>query len=347
MSGFPHRLAGAWQERGLRGLLAYLFTPPRKLIPTKSGWIFFLFMLVIILFGYTTNNNLLFLLFSAMLAVMTANGILSEASLGDVSIERRFPSEIFAKRPFTVEMRFRNQARYMSAFAFSVRDPALFDSDNSPFMVSLAAGREELLRATARIKRRGRHKLPVFALSTQYPFLLFTKTRLLAGGEELIVYPGLRPVDLSLDKLFAYDEGMGPEKTGDGDAFAYIREYVEGEPIRRVDWKKSARLDSLYVKEFDQRETRSVAVRFYPDGADDFEPGLETTASVLIWLFTQGVPFNLSAGQPLDPGYGASLGRLQRGLRTLALYKAARPTPHPSGSQRVIEVNGHGDIHIH
>ena len=62
--------------------------PPRSLRATRAGWCF-----VAIIFGVgfaalNTGNNLLYLVFALMLAFLVLSGVLSEASLRGIRIER-------------------------------------------------------------------------------------------------------------------------------------------------------------------------------------------------------------------------------------------------------------------
>ncbi|RJO70568.1 MAG: DUF58 domain-containing protein [Myxococcales bacterium] len=337
-----------WRERGPAGLLVRFFTPPRKLIPTKAGWIFFGFMLVIVVFAYATNNNLLFLLFAAMLAMMVLSGLMSEASLGELTVARRFPAEIFARRPFFAEYRFHNEARRLAAYAFHVHDPPLFGDRPPPYVVHLPAGGSETQRAQVALNRRGRVRLGDYELRTQYPFLLFTKTRAVRGGDELVVYPAVHPLDAAEEDLFGRGDGRERIRQGGGDAFSFVREYVEGEPLRKVDWKKSARGETLYLKEFDRSESRRVLVRLL-FGEKDYqvEPGLETAASWLVWLAERGLPFALDAADGETPLFDRGAGHLRAGLARLALFATPGRSASPSeGADRVVEVYADGRFRI-
>ncbi len=339
---FPRRWAQAYRKGGIRGLLRHFVTLPRLLIPTKAGWVFFAFLLLILIFSYTTGNNLLFLLFSAMLSLMVFSGLLSEASLGKVEIRRSFAPEIFAERPFPVDFSFHNQARFVGAYAFAVRDPNLFETDRGPFVVHLAAGDQTRVQVKGRVAVRGRHRFPPYRLFTQYPFLLFTKIRMVGKERELLVYPAIRPVNLDLNRLFGDGLSGRRDRGDDGDSFSYLKEYEKGTPLRKIDWKKSARSEDLFTKEFERRESRKIAVSFRPNPEEDFEPGLITAASILVWLYRHDVPFKLLADLQPDRGYSATPARLRRSLRTLALYdKPLRPAL-PQNADRIIEVFGNG-----
>ncbi len=339
------RYQRAYEEHGVSGVLRLLFTPPRKLIPTKAGWIYFGFMLLIVAFAYTTNNNLLFLLFSAMLVMMIFSGLLSEASLGDIDVQRDFPPDLFAKRPFPLTLTFLNRAKRIGAYAFGLRDAALFEADEQPFMVHLPAGGRDTQLTRARLLKRGEQWLPSFKLETQYPFLLFSKTREVAPEQRVLVYPALVDVSLEIQDLFAAGEGEQSDRRGEGDAICCVREYNKGDPLRRIDWKKSAYLDELFVKEYEENDSRRVAVLFDPQGGKNHERGLETAASLLLWLYTHRLPFYLAGSLSLEH-YDHRPGHLRQALSWLARYSAPVTPTRPDKAERILEVYANGDYRI-
>jgi uncharacterized protein (DUF58 family) len=136
------------------------------------------------------------------------------------------------------------------------------------------------------------------------------------------------------------------ERREDGDRFSCLRDYEPGESVHKVDWKKSARLDELVVKEFDRAETRRVRVWFAPGRAGDVERGLEVTASVLVWLFTRQIPFALTCGGWAQPVCDLSAAQLREALVQLAVYDADSGSPSGAQADAGIVIDADGRIHI-
>ena len=341
----PGRYYRIFREDGLRAVVKHWVRFPRKLVPTKAGWIFFAFMLAIVLFAFSTNNNLLFLLFSAMMSLMLVSGLLSEASLGKISLERSFPTEIYAKRPFVINHHFTNSARIVSAFAFYLEDSFLFLKYPAPMVIYLAKGSQKQVAARATINNRGRHILPEYKLVTEYPFLLFTKSRRMRAGEELLVFPEIRQLELDFELLMGAGQSGTRESEEEGDNFAYLREYEKGEPLRKIDWKKSARQDDLYIKEFVAPKTRKVTVVFNKQDSRYYETGLSVAASIIVFLNRKAVPFRLFAGDKTLKGFGHGHDRLIEALSILALYQGEK-TEYFTYRERTIEVFADGSYEV-
>ena len=104
--------------------------------------------------------------------------------------------------------------------------------------------------------------------------------------ETLFILPDLSKED----KVFPVDKIMTVTEEGDstdrGDSFideSEIRNYIEGDPIKRIHWKVSARIDELMVREMADETEESVllyvnlkdkegeeSVRYNPDKWDSF-----------------------------------------------------------------------------
>jgi uncharacterized protein (DUF58 family) len=109
----------------------------------------------------------------------------------------------------------------------------------------------------------GRHRFPNPLLVVRDPFGLFSKAlRIQASsevaiqpryerihGRNLLVIPSAKPGGLS-----------GARRRGVGTQFFEVREYQYGDEIRRIEWKSTARLLKLMVKEFEQESSLEVAV---------------------------------------------------------------------------------------
>ena len=333
------------REVGFRGWLKVLFDPPRKLYPTKVGWIFFAFMSGIVVFAITTNNNLLFMLFSSMLALMIVSGLLSEASLRDVGVKRRLPDEIFAGQTFLLDYEIINRSKWLSALAFGIQDSFLFNNLRPPFVVRLDKKETISLSARAMIPTRGEHRLPRFALTTEYPFLLFRKVRDMYLNDTVLVFPEPNFVGLSMDRLQASGGVQKETLPGEGDTLSFVRDYRPGEPSRRIDWRKSAKTTNLMAKEFEREQTRRVLVIFDPEEQSTFEAGLCSATGILLRLEEWGIDYALCLNA--DPvSFNRGRHHLHQALGRLARYQHPESPQLPEGEYVQLRVRADGSYAI-
>jgi uncharacterized protein (DUF58 family) len=116
---------------------------------------------------------------------------------------------------------------------------------------------------------RGRHRFEPVRLSIADPFGLAEARLTLDGRQTLVVYPRL----VELERLF-FDGGAGPEhgrrlllRRPVGFDLHSVRDYQQGESLRRVHWPSTARRGSLMVKELEDSPRDEVAVLLDGDPA--------------------------------------------------------------------------------
>jgi uncharacterized protein (DUF58 family) len=116
---------------------------------------------------------------------------------------------------------------------------------------------------------RGRHRFEPVRLSIADPFGLAEARVTLDAPEALVVYPRL----VELERVF-FDGGAGPEhgrrlllRRPVGFDLHSVRDYQQGESLRRVHWPSTARRGSLMVKELEDSPRDEVAVLLDGDPA--------------------------------------------------------------------------------
>ena len=95
----------AEQLSEMRARVRRWMEPPRKLRPTRAGWVFFLLLFGVGFAALNTGNNLLYLVLSFLLAFLTLSGVLSESALRGIEVRRRLPGELFKRFYFGTVMR--------------------------------------------------------------------------------------------------------------------------------------------------------------------------------------------------------------------------------------------------
>ncbi|HWP42950.1 MAG TPA: hypothetical protein VNO14_06935, partial [Blastocatellia bacterium] len=87
---------------------------------TVEGLLFIVFLAVIAFAAWNTGNNLLYLVFSAMMAFLIAANLIARMSLADVSVQLRFPDHIFAGEPAKITVTIINHKRLMPSYSVMV-----------------------------------------------------------------------------------------------------------------------------------------------------------------------------------------------------------------------------------
>ena len=309
----PRRAPSAESRTGERARRRRL-RPPRSLRATRPGWCF-----VAIIFGVgfaalNTGNNLLYLVLAGMLGFLVLSGLLSEAALRGIHVERRRLGAVHARMDHRVVLRIRNDQRRIAAFAISIED-RLDEGGQRP-----AAGRTFALRVGPgevversyvwRPERRGDHVFAGFRVSTRFPFALFVKALELPGEGEALVYPAIvpRPRVPRSDAAGRHD-AEASARSPRGDDVAGIRDFVPGDSMRRVHWRRSLRASRLLVGERDGDAAGEIEIALrLRDGAppEEHEEAISVAASEVVQHLDAGLHVGLrTATLRVPPGQGA------------------------------------------
>ena len=145
---------------------------------------------------------------------------------------------------------------------------------------------------------RGRHRFEPVRLAITDPFGLAAADQALEERQALVVYPRL----VELDRIF-FDGGAGPEhgrqlllRRPVGFDLHSVREYQQGESLRRVHWPSTARRGALMVKELEDSPRDEVAVLLDGDPASvtgappdsSFDAAVRAAGSILLAQVRRG-----------------------------------------------------------
>ncbi|MDG5775886.1 DUF58 domain-containing protein [Haloarculaceae archaeon H-GB1-1] len=138
--------------------------------------------------------------------------------------------------------------------------------------VTLVHAVDATLPATVRYEvefdRRGEHRLGPVTVRVRDALGLFERTFDSDRAERILVYPRVRRLTTDAAQLVQAAGGSHAVESG---GFARIREYVRGDPMRKIHWKSSARRPGqLFVTELDTEL----------DGSGDVSIALHGTARV-------------------------------------------------------------------
>ena len=87
---------------------------------TGGGILYFIALLLVGFASFLTSNNLLFLMFSAMLAILLVSGFLSRLMLSGLELELLLPEHVWARTPSPARVRLRNLKRITPSFSLEL-----------------------------------------------------------------------------------------------------------------------------------------------------------------------------------------------------------------------------------
>jgi uncharacterized protein (DUF58 family) len=209
----------------------------------------------------------------------------------DVRVERSVtPGRAHSGRPVTIRLDIGNGGR--------TRTPLLLLEDRLPWELTGRArfalqGVEpkgtRSTHLTVRPRRRGRYRVGPLTISVLDPFGLVRRSFTATGISDFLVYPRVEPLSMPRDRgeqrslaVSALRQPTGAR----GEDFYTLREYVDGDDLRKVHWPATARIDKVMIRQEETPwHTRATVVlddRREPHavGGASFEKAVEVAASI-------------------------------------------------------------------
>ena len=279
---------------------------------TRGGLLFTLAILVVGLGATVSGNNLLFLIVATMLATLLVSGLVSRLCLAGLALDFQVPEHVASGRAVPGRLFVRNQKWLIPSF--SVRVEAIRDAQgpvlrSGVYFPLIPAGAMREAPVEVWFPRRGTYRQNGFAFSTAFPFGFLEKSARVTLSRETVVYPSIDPQP-GFDDLFLGIAGeIETHYRGLGKDFYRIRPYEAFESARHVDWKASAHVGSLQIREFTREQEQTVEVFLDREITLESDPWFEhavNCCAFLCWrLSAQGVAIHFRAQgfnfrQPLD-----------------------------------------------
>jgi len=296
----------------------------RALRVTREGWFLMALIFAVGIAAINTGNNLMYLVLAVMLGAVVASGVLSEESVRRLWLERSLPAEVWVSGEFKIYYSLKNRRKRLPVYGVKVSESDI-ESVTEAFFPYLPPGLRSSGESTCVARKRGVLKLSEVKLMTRFPFGFFEKFRLIKLPDELIVFPRPADVDMADFKEGAKgtSDAVGP--VGDGADLAALRPYVEGDGLRRIHWKASARSRTLVAKVTRSESYPTVSIILdtagYTPGAD--EDALERAVSETAGYAEKLIEADYMVGLRTSAGevpYGGGRAHLKKILTHLALF---------------------------
>ncbi len=236
---------------------------------TRGGKLFIFLALGTGAAALNTGNNLLYLVFAMELSMILFSGILSSTSLHGLKIKRQIPQEVFAEEPFPIETIITNNKKFFPSISISIKEneTLLMTSTagmrKKAYVLKIPATQSYATLYNGIIKKRGSALLSNIEISTMYPFSLIEKSRLIKTKDEVLVYPHRIPPNRDLIFKTGWKGDFLSGKAGGSENPFGIRDYKEGDPMRSIHWKSTAKTGKLMVKEYEKEKKKKFYLYLY------------------------------------------------------------------------------------
>lgn len=160
--------------------------------------------------------------------------------------------------------------------------PAILKKKEGHDYVVTRLGKNQRLECMYSVEcyKRGIYSIGPVKIRTTDPFGFFVQEDKIPIFSDLTVYPHLANIDglpLKTTRSFVKIGAMSSPARGDVGEFRSIREYRQGDDLKYVHWKSSARIGELVVKEFERVTSTDIMIFLDMEELRDVGIGRETT----------------------------------------------------------------------
>ncbi|MCA9015550.1 MAG: DUF58 domain-containing protein, partial [Planctomycetaceae bacterium] len=205
-------------------------------------------------------------LFSVLMALILIDGIVSWVFRPRCDLKGDFPAQTTAGQPAIGHFTVTNKGWlpiYDLAVSFRWLEKPLSQTDRDDTLAYLPRGESVDVTVTIDAPQRGFYALPKLGVHTLFPFHLNRSGSAALPGKSLLVLPAfhqLTSVDLPVGSKFQPGGIALTSNVGESPEYVGNREYVPGEPARRLDFRSWARLGKPVVREYQEEYYCRIAL---------------------------------------------------------------------------------------
>ena len=217
----------------------------------------------------------------------------------NIHVQRRMPSRISYGIPIDIQIIMANMGD--RSLAVQVRDQPPLTWEAAPVLKGIAQAKSELkMSYVATPPERGVYTFDHLFMRVAGPFGFVLRALQLELSEEVKVYSNLGSLpyqDLAAYRRMNLSWGLRQSRwRGSGREFDSLREYTEGDDLRKIDWKASARLDRPIVQEFQPEKNQIIMILMdagrlmsgVTEGKSKLDHALDTTVQLVQRVLTGG-----------------------------------------------------------
>ncbi len=303
-----------WASRrhGVQASPVKLLSNRIYILPSRSGLVFALMLLVMLLGSMNYNNSmglgLVFFLGSIALVTMHQ----CHRNLLGLKLSFAFPEPVFAGSYASTDLTLHNELQH------SRSDLVVRIGIGAAQALNIEGRCNQAMTLTTPTSKRGHHKLPRLSIRTRFPAGLFRAWTWVYWDARVLVYPqplGSQPLP---------GQGSG-QQTGSTvrirgeEELAELRGYQRGDPLNRVAWKQFARSGELHSKTFDDPTSVKLWLDWAQVESTDKEDRLSQLCAWVQAAHDRHVSYGLRLPDVnINPDHGEA--HRARCLKELALY---------------------------
>jgi uncharacterized protein (DUF58 family) len=313
-------------------------------------WVIYTAALFLLISATLVNTPNLYFMAALLLVLPVISYLLGMFALRDLEFDRETPASGWEGEVATFQAVVRSRARLPKLFlqAADALPDALVPVDQE-VMFNAAPMSTTKIPYRVELTRRGAYKIEGMHVTALDPLGIYAFRHTYPVVSELLVYPTPQIIPafaLSGAERFGFQDLPIAATKGSGVDPDGVRQYVPGDPLRRMHWKSTARTGKLNVIEFEESHALNVVMALDLSRDSVVGEGRQSTleylvtaaASIAQLAIRQGASVRLVSGDSPDPADFAGRGSEHLFLVLSSLARAAADQPGSLGSRLVERV---------
>lgn len=250
---------------------------------TKKGQLMVALCTILFIAAIVSNIPQVYVIFSFFFSMLILSYILFPSDLSGLAA-KRYLGDRHAFEGETVDIKLDVTNNRFTKFFLEIWDvfPAVLKKKEGQDYIVTRLGKNQRLECEYSIEcyKRGVYSIGPIKIRTTDPFGFFVHEDKILSFFDLTVYPHRVNIDrlpLKTTRSFVKIGAMSSPARGDVGEFHSIREYRQGDDLKYVHWKSSARTGELVVKEFERVTSTDIMIFLDMEELHDVGIGRETT----------------------------------------------------------------------
>jgi uncharacterized protein (DUF58 family) len=279
-------------------------------MPTRFGFWFGILLALTAIAGLNFNNNMALMMGFLLAAIAQLTTVLAYRNLSGLCLIGLRAPPVFAGHPATFKVLIKNP-EHRFRFAIQVLSG---DSADCKDIEPQETGQLEVRQAT---ENRGWLEMAPFRLENRFPLGFFRAWSVIIPKARCLVYPAPVLNPPPLPKTGRGD--VGASQQGDGEHFHGLREYQEGDPLKRIAWRTSARHEKLFSRVMESPSEDACEFNWYLMRGSNTEEKISILTAWILRAENRQIPYSLEMPTAALP---SGLGEEHREacLKILALF---------------------------
>lgn len=225
---------------------------------TKSGWFYIILTLFLGFSAINTNNNMVFIVTSFMLAVMGISGFVGKMNIENLKIDLVADAEIYANTFCNIKCIVENNKRFLPSTLIKIN---ILEKDVKLLFISPKDKRYSSF--STEFPTRGYVYIKNATVSSPFPFGFFVRSKRYPINKRFLVYPEPKYEDIFQlsDEKEEFDNTLSRNNFQSSEELSNIRTYLN-DPPKRIFWKHFAKSEKLYTKEYDSTYDKVYFIDF-------------------------------------------------------------------------------------